>query len=111
MRHVSITIEGFITGPIWQGIECYKTLNYSATDQQARTIGKMTLRDHALRATIDGDFQHCVIAAGTLHIDVTTIANGRRISRSRSWPLSRFPSIADTLHSDPEWLPLVEEPA
>lgn len=109
--HTSVTIEGFLVGAIWwPQTECYKSLNYDATDQQARTDGKMTLRDHLLRATMDGDFQSCTIAQGMLCIDVTSEKNGRRTTRSRWWPLSRFPSIADMLHPDPNWTPMIEEP-
>jgi hypothetical protein len=103
-----ITITGFIVGPIWwpSGSECWKDLKYDATDQQARTDGKMTLRDHVLRASMDGDFQSCSLAAGELHIETTHVrASGTVVRRRRSWSLYDFPSIADCLHEDRDWLP------
>src|SRR5690606_18713043 len=36
-RHVSITIEGFLVGPIWQpSIECYKSLNFDVDSHRKR---------------------------------------------------------------------------
>jgi hypothetical protein len=113
-KNRSVTIEGFLVGPIWMpAVECYITLNYDAVAQQARTTGKMSLRDHVLRAVMQfgGDFQHCVVAAGSLHIDrVRTCADGKRVSYSRRVPLDRFPSIKDLIHDDPDWLPGLEDP-
>lgn len=119
-RHVNITIEGFLVGPIWQGIEGYQTLNYSVTAQQARRRARLSLREHVLLAlTLHGqDFISCAIGAGTLHIDVTTInasgfgatrrRNTERRTVSKMWELDHFPSISDLLHPDADWLPPVE---
>ena len=103
---VNISIRGFLVGTIWMpAAECYKPLDYSLTDQQCRTVGKMTLRDHVVRATNDGDFQSCTLALGEL---VVTTRNGRRTT-TRTFPLARFPSIADCLHPDgDDWCPQCE---
>lgn len=108
MTTTRITITGYIVGAIWwpSGAECWKDLNYDATDQQARTDGKMTLRDHLIRATMDGDFQSCTVAAGTLTIETISRKGSSMVKRSRSWPLDKFPSIADCLHDDPDWCPM-----
>lgn len=101
-----ITLEGFLVGTIWMpATECWKDLNYDATAQQARTDGKMSLRDHALRATMDRDFQSCTIATGTLVIERKTVVGSRVITRTRRFPLERFPSISDLVHPDPDWFP------
>lgn len=108
-RVQTITIEGFIVGRIWQGIECYSSFQYFVTPSP-----RIPLRDHvaAALAMFGRDYASCVVAAGSLHIDVTTIGeSGRRASRSRMWALDHFPSLDGLLHADPEWLPNVEEPA
>jgi hypothetical protein len=105
----TMKLSGVLVGYIWQpGVECWKELDYSITEQQARTFGKMTLRDHLLSATNDGDFRSCVIADGRLDIKRTWYRDGRHYSVSRSIPLTLFPSIADMLHPDPDWMPVYE---
>lgn len=103
MRTYEISIHGFLVGPIWwpAGAECFKTLHYDANTQEVRWGEPGTLRDHVLAAAMDGDFQGCAIAQGELVI--RRRKGGRTVTRS--WPLSRFPSVADCLHSDPDWLP------
>ena len=101
-RDIQVSIRGFLVGHIWMpATECYKDLNYDATREQARTIGKMTLRDHVLRATNDGDFQSCRIAHGCLVLKTTKQCGATRVTRSRVFPLDRFPSIYDCLNT--EW--------
>jgi hypothetical protein len=106
---IETEITGFLVGNIWWpvGAECWKDVRYRCQDEQARTEGKMTLRDHILRITNDGDFQSCVIAQGEITITATRYDPERRTlcRRSRSWPLDRFPSVADCLHDDPDWWP------
>lgn len=104
MPITNIALRGFVVGPIWwpAGAECYKPLEYNCTDQNARWSEPGTLRDHVLRATNDGDFQHCTIAHGEL---VVTVQRERRTIK-RSFPLSKFPSVADCLHPDgDDWCP------
>jgi hypothetical protein len=92
MQIESVTISGYLVGQIWMpAAECYKPFTYDVQREQARTIGKMTLRDHALRATNDGDFQGCDIAEGVLSV---TIRNGR-YKRTRHFSLEQFASIED----------------
>lgn len=100
MPVTSIELRGFIVGPIWwpADAECYKPLHYSVFDFTERG----TLRDHVLRATQDGDFQNATIAHGELVLERRTA--GRRVIRS--WPLSKFSSVADCLHPDgDDWCP------
>jgi hypothetical protein len=99
-----ISLRGFVVGPIWwpAGAECFKDLAYSITREDGRLTEPGTLRDHVLRATNDGDFQHCTIALGEI---VVTCVRGRR-KVQRSFPLRKFPSIADCLHPEgDDWCP------
>ena len=99
-----ISLRGFVVGPIWwpAGAECYKPLAYSITREDGRFSEPGTLRDHVLRATNDGDFQHCTLACAKL---VVERRNGNR-RVVRSFPLSHFPSVADCLHPDgDDWCP------
>lgn len=99
-----IEIRGFVVGPIWwpAGGECFKPLAYDLKDHDARFSEPGTLRDHVLRATNNGDFQSCTVAQGELVIE-RRVGNRRVI---RSWPLSRFPSVADCLHPEgADWCP------
>lgn len=116
---IHITISGYLVGPFWMppGAECFKEITYDATDRQARTTGKMTLRDHLLNVTNDRDFQFCRVASGQLTLTACKGDGHRRTRRSVSYPLDKFPSIADMIHPDPDWLPIFdgddeeEEPA
>ena len=103
-----ISIRGYLVGPIWQpGFdECWRHFNYDLTREDKRFTEPGTLHDHMLSATRDGDFQSTVVAQGELIIQVTRRnAAGETITRTRSWPLDRFPSIRDFLHPDPDWSP------
>jgi hypothetical protein len=98
-----ISLRGFIVGPIWwpAGAECFKPLSYSIT-RESKLLDGGTLRDHVLRATNDGDFQHATLALAEIVIERRT--GSRRVIRS--FPLSHFPSVADCLHPDGEdWCP------
>lgn len=100
----SITIRGFIVGPIWwpMGAECYKPLRYSITSEEKRWSEPGTLREHVLAALRDGDFQSATIAHGEIVVEM--IRERRRVLRS--FPLSHFPSVADCLHPDgDDWCP------
>ena len=98
----TVRLRGYLVGNIWMpNCECFKELSYSLDDQSSRWSERGTLRDHVLAATNDGDFQSCNIAHGEL---VITRTKGRR-KVTRSFPLSMFPSVADCLHSDPDWFP------
>lgn len=108
----NISIRGFIVGPIWwpAGAECYKRLSYDLTREDRRFLEPGTLRDHVLSATNDGDFQHATIALGELVIETRKRGAGRETVKRRTWPLSRFPSIADCLHPDgDDWCPSGED--
>lgn len=100
----NISLRGFIVGPIWwpAGAECYKPLDYNLTDMDARFSAPGTLRDHVLRATNDGDFQHATLAQAELVVERRQ--GNRRVIRSFS--LAHFPSVADCLHPDgDDWCP------
>lgn len=110
-RHVSIAIEGFLVGPIWQpSVEGYKPLAFDVDSHRKRCTSsdgsRYTLRDAMLEATRDGDFQYAAVAQGVLRVTSTRAGtDGRRVTHSRAWPLARFPSIRDMLHDDPDWMP------
>lgn len=104
MPITNISLRGYVVGSIWWpvGAECFKPLNYSITREDQRFTEPGTLRDHVLRATNDGDFQSTTLAQAELVIERRNGA--RRVIRS--FPLSRFPSVADCLHPDGEdWFP------
>lgn len=107
MHTTRITLSGYLVGGIWWpvDVECWKTFKYDLTREDCRFTEPGTLRDHVLRIICDGDFQSASIAQGELTITVTK--PGRKLSRA--FPLSRFPSIADCLHPDPDWFPCFEE--
>lgn len=100
----SIRITGYLVGNIWMpNIECWKHLDFDATDYEARCSAPLTLREMTLAATRDGDFQGCDIADGTL-IVIRRAENG--FTHRRSFALDRFPSIADMTRTDwdgPTW--------
>jgi hypothetical protein len=105
--NLEFSIRGFIVGTIWMpSVECYKPLNYDLTREDARFTEPGTLRDHVLRATNDGDFQSCSIAHGELIARRTIRKDGRVVTVTRTWPLAKFPSIADCLHPEgDDWCP------
>jgi hypothetical protein len=115
MMTISITISGYLVGSIWMpAVECFKHVVYDATDRQARSVGKMTLRDHLLAMTNDRDFQSCNVAGGELTLTAFKGNGHKWTHRSVSYPLDKFPSIADMIHPDPDWAPIFddeEEPA
>lgn len=94
-----ITIYGYLVGPIWWPIntECSKPLEYDATEEDSRSTEPLSLREHVLRATNDGDFQFCKIADGFLEVSVSRQSKTGIFKHSRTFPLSLFPSIADLL--------------
>ena len=97
---IKAEISGYMVGPIWRpaGEECYKHVTHSCHDQDKLWSEPGTLRDHmeALSMREGGDFQHCQLAVGELTL---TIRKPNR-TRSRTFPLSMFPSIADYLRED-----------
>ena len=95
-------IIGGIIGPIWlPGPECWKPVNVSYDRAQG------PLREMALRAIDDEDFQTCRLTGDSvLRITREKRDNGRMTSRSRWWNLTAFPSIADCVAADkfiPDW--------
>lgn len=104
MPITDISLRGYVVGPIWwpAGAECYKPIRYSITNEDARFTEPGTLRDHVLRATNDGDFQSATLACAAIVIERRQ--GNRRVIRS--FPLARFPSVADCLHPDgDDWCP------
>ena len=96
-------LTGYLVGDIWMPqAECYRPLSYNLTRESARFTSPGTLRDHVLAATSDGDFRSAQIADGYLVCErvYTTRGSNGRVTRTRAWPLSRFPSIADCIKED-----------
>ncbi len=103
-KTVSIKIVGFLVGDIWMPkTECWKEFKYDITREQARFAPgeKLTLREHAIRATNDGDFQSCEMGDAFLVIETARILkSGTVVTRSRSWPMEMFPSVSDMVRPD-----------
>lgn len=100
---VEVKITGYLVGPIWwpPGQRGSKSLVY--TLNRGHPPLYKNLVDILGQLTTDGDFQYCQIADGWLSMTFTRDhSNGvRRIhTRTNSWPLSHFPSIADYLTTD-----------
>jgi hypothetical protein len=102
MTHLEISIHGYLVGQIWMPVtECYKPLSYNITNESKRiTGGKVTLRDHVLRATNDGDFQFAAIADGFLRATYRKQLGSRMVTVERDFDLSMFPSISDCVKTD-----------
>jgi hypothetical protein len=103
---MQITLTGYLVGKIWMPArECWKHLSYDLTREDARFTEPGTLRDHVLAATRDGDFQSCSIAEGYLHVQITKIQQTgtalKTYRRTRSFPLTMFPSVKDCINT--EW--------
>lgn len=98
---LNLSIRGYLVGQIWMpATECWKDLTYSITREDTRFSEPLTLREHVLRATNDGDFQSCQIADGVLIAETTRRTKTGITKRVRSWPLDRFPSIEDCIRTD-----------
>jgi hypothetical protein len=109
-RRTDISIHGFLVGDIWMPMtECWKDLFYNITSEDERWSEPGTLREHVCRATNDGDFRSAAIAQGELVVTIRREAPQGTLTRSRSFPLSMFPSVRDMLHDDPDWFPPCDE--
>ena len=104
-----IKIHGYVVGEIWMPqVECWKSLDFNATDYEARCInggrrGKLTLREMVDSALMQegGDFRHCAIADGFLTVEMRRRSgSGTQTIRRRHFPLEMFPSIADMRRDD-----------
>jgi hypothetical protein len=98
--HFEHSLVGDLVGPIWQGVECTKALNYNLTREDGRFVQHGTLRDHVLNATNDGDFVHCNVA-GALKTVLTIRKGGRVYTRVRWTDLDRCKSVADMVRAEP----------
>jgi hypothetical protein len=109
---LTLELRGCLVGSIWwpTGAECWKELSYNITREDGRYSEPVSLREHVLAATNDGDFQSCSIACGELIATRVTVKDGRRVTVMRSWPLERFGSVADCLHPDgQDWFPMTAD--
>lgn len=110
----NITIHGCIVGALYwpYGVTAWKDCVIDVKRERSRISGdgRATLRDVVNLWLMENDGDFCgsaVIAQGTLTATRTeTRGDGRRITVTRSWPLEQFPSIADCLHPDPDWMPM-----
>ena len=99
--NLQLSIHGFLVGHIWMpAAECYKPLAYDITAEDERFSESLTLREHVLRATNDGDFQSGAIADGYIKATVTKLQGASVVKRTRCFPLNRFPSIEDCRKDD-----------
>jgi hypothetical protein len=106
--HYDITLRGGICGAIWwpMGAKCGSDLNVDLSREIGRiTGGKPTLRDviELVMCEKGGDFQNALLTADT-EIAVTAYRTGpdQRITskRTRYWPVTAFPSIADYVDAE-----------
>lgn len=106
MTRSRITISGGICGNIWQpGCgKCGMPLSADISRAKARiTGGKVTLRDviELILAEVGGDFSFAQLTGDTeICVTITLIVAGRVNSRSRYWPITAFPSIADYVDAE-----------
>lgn len=108
----SIAIHGYAVGDLWwpMGAEAWKPFTVDVSRERARIVGdeRTTLRDVVELATSEQGGDFCggmTIAQGELVATRCEFRGGRRITTERRWPLSRFPSLADYCHPDPDWWP------
>jgi hypothetical protein len=102
-------LQGYLTGTIWQGCEAYKPLNLKFVRHEEERPSPWipaheTLRDAAIAATNDGDFQTCKIVDGFLRCKARSKPG--YIVHERTYELRHFPSVADIVELDwcgPEW--------
>jgi len=97
----SITLKGFLVGPTWGGGVGYVPFSHDVNAQDRLWGEKGPLRDHCLAATNCGDFQHCRMGDAYLVITRRSYKGETQITRSRSFPLTQFASVADIV--DTEW--------
>jgi hypothetical protein len=98
--NMTARIRGTLVGPIWWpvGAVCTKDVDYDVYAAEARTLqGSMSLRDHLLSITNDGDMQHAELGDGVLEITTEKRVGSAVVRRTRTFDLKLFPSIADML--------------
>jgi hypothetical protein len=108
----SIKLRGYIVGNIWwpSGAECWKPLNVDLHREKARVTGDGDMFRYLVgRACADGDFQSATIAQGDITITMSESRNGKRHRVSKTYPLDKFPSVADYVHPDPDWSPSFDD--
>lgn len=110
MSHYEMTLRGGICGAIWwpMGAKCGMDLSVDLSREMSRITGgdgKPTLRDviSLVMCEKGGDFQGALLTGDT-EIAVTSYRAGpdQRITdkRTRYWPVTAFPSIADYVDAD-----------
>lgn len=98
-----ISLEGALCGKIWWPVGQLfgKHLSHSFAADVRAWGGQGTLRDHVLRATNDGDFQGAELTADTFLVIQRISRKGATVkTRTRHFPVSMFPSIADCVNTD-----------
>jgi hypothetical protein len=97
MLHYDIRLSGAITGALWWpvGVAAGVDISIDVTREAARFTEAPTLRELVLHIIGErgGDFGGDVRLTEDTTLTVTSRSNGR--SRSRDWPITAFPSIAD----------------
>lgn len=111
ITHYDITLRGGICGPIWWpvGAKCGMDLNVDLSREIARVSSsdgsRVTLRDaiELVMCEKGGDFQSSMLTADTeICITAYCTNESQRITskRTRYWPITSFPSIADYVDTD-----------
>ena len=98
---ITYQIEGALVGKIWMpAVEAQKPLSYRFVRYGHEKLTPFTnvhetLREAALAATNDGDFQDCDFTADTVLVITKVSGKHTRIIREKVIDLFRFPSIED----------------
>lgn len=105
MATTSVSLFGTIVGQIWMpNAECSKVVKLAESDFRYHDNSRPTLRDFALKATNDGDFQSCNLTADSeITFERTRQTASGKVTRTRTIPVSQFPSIADCIDQRESW--------
>jgi hypothetical protein len=92
-----VSLHGVLVGRIWMpACEWTKDISLAESDFRHSDNSRPTLRDFALKATNDGDFQSCSLTADSVFEFRRIRETGtRRITQRRFFQVSQFPSVAD----------------
>jgi hypothetical protein len=94
-----VSLHGVLVGKIWMpACECTKDVTLAESDFRHSDNSRPTLRDFALKATNDGDFQSCSLTSDSVFEFKRIRETGtRRITQRRFFQVSQFPSVADCI--------------
>lgn len=100
-QQTNVALIGVVVGRIWMpATECTKDVSISESEFRYSDGSRPTLRDLALRATNDGDFQSCSLTADSFfEFQRVRRAGNTSVVRTRVMPVTAFRSVADCIDS------------